>query len=111
MSLFDEAYTAEAEAAAEAAPEPAAPGAEDYETGYRFSMPDLSFLAAPTGEGAIDDYIEYCKTNNLPLHKSYSGTFNVRISPELHAKIAMSAHSLGISLNAYIQKVLTTTIL
>ena len=62
-------------------------------------------------EGAVDDYIEYCKTNNLPLHKSYSGTFNVRISPELHAKIAMSAHSLGLSLNAYIQKVLTTTIL
>ncbi|MBQ9436189.1 MAG: type II toxin-antitoxin system HicB family antitoxin [Bacteroidales bacterium] len=62
-------------------------------------------------EAAIDDYIAYCKEENLPLHKSYSGTFNIRISPELHAKAAMSAQSSGMSLNAYIQKVLAAALL
>ncbi|MBQ7735582.1 MAG: type II toxin-antitoxin system HicB family antitoxin [Bacteroidales bacterium] len=62
-------------------------------------------------ESAVDDYIEHCIANGLPLHKSYSGTFNVRISPELHAKIAMSAQSSGMSLNAYIQKVLASSFL
>lgn len=62
-------------------------------------------------ERAVDDYIEHCKTNNLPLHKSYSGTFNVRISPELHARVAMSAQSSGMSLNAYVQKVLSAALL
>ena len=62
-------------------------------------------------ERAVDDYIEHCKSNNLPLHKSYSGTFNVRISPELHARVAMSAQSSGMSLNAYVQKVLSAALL
>lgn len=62
-------------------------------------------------ESAVDDYIEHCNVNGLPLHKSYSGTFNVRISPELHARIAMSAQSSGMSLNAYIQKVLASSFL
>ncbi len=62
-------------------------------------------------ENAVEDHIAYCKENNLPLHKSYSGTFNVRISPELHARIALSAQSSGMSLNAYIQKILTTALL
>lgn len=55
---------------------------------------------------AVEDYINHCKEHNLPLHKSYSGTFNVRITPELHARLAMSAQLSGLSLNAYIQKVL-----
>ncbi|MCR4738392.1 MAG: type II toxin-antitoxin system HicB family antitoxin [Bacteroidales bacterium] len=60
---------------------------------------------------AVDDYIDYCKEHNLPLHKSYSGSFNVRITPELHARIAMSAQSSGMSLNAYIQKLLSAAML
>lgn len=60
---------------------------------------------------AVDDYIAFCKENNLPQHKSYSGTFNVRITPELHAKIALSAQASGMSLNAYIQKILAAAML
>ena len=60
---------------------------------------------------AVDDYITFCKENNLPQLKSYSGTFNVRITPELHAKIALSAQSSGMSLNAYIQKILAAAML
>ena len=60
---------------------------------------------------AVDDYINHCKEHNIPFHKSYSGTFNVRITPELHARLAISAQSSGMSLNAYIQKVLASVLL
>lgn len=55
---------------------------------------------------AIDDYIAHCKEHNLPLHKSYSGTFNLRLSPRLHAKAAERSAELGISLNAFVKQVL-----
>ena len=59
----------------------------------------------------VDDYIIHCKENGLPLHKSYSGSFNVRIPAELHAKIAISAQSSGMSLNAYVRKILSAAVL
>lgn len=62
-------------------------------------------------ENAVDDYIQHCKENNLPFHKSYSGSFNIRIPSELHAKIAMSAQEAGVSLNSYIQRILTSVVL
>lgn len=39
-------------------------------------------------------------------HKSYSGSLNVRISPEIHNKIAMLAKQAGISINAFIKEAL-----
>ena len=60
---------------------------------------------------AVDDYIIHCKENGIPLHKSYSGSFNVRIPAELHAKIALTAQSSGMSLNAYIRKILSAAVL
>ena len=60
---------------------------------------------------AVDDYIIHCKETGIPLHKSYSGSFNVRIPAELHAKIALTAQSSGMSLNAYIRKILSAAVL
>lgn len=61
MSLLDESYKNEFEEAAEA--EAAASGfdvpEEETSNGVRFSMPDLSFLAAPTGDGPVEEYIEH----------------------------------------------------
>ncbi len=34
--------------------------------------------------------------------KTFSRTFNLRISPELHAKLAFQAQTIGISLNTYV---------
>ena len=53
---------------------------------------------------AVDDYIVYCKANGLPLHKSYSGSLNIRIRPETHSQLALRAKQAGISLNALISK-------
>ena len=53
---------------------------------------------------AVEDYIEHCKENGLPLHKSYTGSFNVRIPAELHAKAAAMAQAEGVSLNAFVKE-------
>ena len=35
-------------------------------------------------EGAIDDYLEICQEKGVKPEKSYTGSFNVRLTPELH---------------------------
>ena len=55
-------------------------------------------------EEAVNDYIEICKTTGKKLYKSYKGSFNVRISPELHKKAVEKSQILGVSLNQLIQK-------
>lgn len=55
---------------------------------------------------AVDDYIAYCEEEGIQPHKSYSGTLNVRISPDTHSKIAFLASMEGISINAFIRQAL-----
>ena len=38
---------------------------------------------------AVDEYLEDCKERNIEPEQPYKGTFNVRISPELHRTIAI----------------------
>lgn len=52
---------------------------------------------------AVEDYLEYCKEEGIEPHKSYSGSLNIRISPEVHSKIAVLAKQAGISINAFIK--------
>jgi predicted HicB family RNase H-like nuclease len=53
---------------------------------------------------AVDDYIELCKENGKKTEKSYKGSFNVRIAPDLHKKAKRLALMKGMSLNQFIQK-------
>jgi len=55
-------------------------------------------------EEAVNDYIELCKENGKKLEKSYKGSFNIRIAPEIHKKAKRLALMKGISLNQFIQK-------
>ena len=50
---------------------------------------------------AVDDYLETCKQAGIPLRRPYSGKMMLRISPELHAEIAMKAEANGKSLNQW----------
>lgn len=52
---------------------------------------------------AVDDYIAYCREEGLEPHKSYSGSLNVRLTPEMHSRVAMLAKQAGISINAFIK--------
>ncbi len=54
-------------------------------------------------EDAVEDYRELCrKTNKEPL-KSFKGSFNVRMTPELHKKAYRMAIQQGVSLNQFVQ--------
>ena len=51
-----------------------------------------------------DDYIVLCKKLSKEPQKSYKGSLNIRVSPDVHRKAAEKAALLGISLNQLIQK-------
>ena len=57
-------------------------------------------------EGAVEDYLDLCNQTGKKPEKSYRGSFNVRIPPELHRKAVREAISHGVSLNQFIQRVL-----
>jgi len=52
-------------------------------------------------EEAVDDYLETCKRTNISPQRPYSGKVMLRISPEMHAEIAMRAQAHGKSLNQW----------
>lgn len=52
----------------------------------------------------IDEYLQDCKEKNIEPEQPYKGTFNVRISPELHRTIAVYAIEHGKSLNAAVEE-------
>jgi predicted HicB family RNase H-like nuclease len=60
---------------------------------------------------AVDDYINICKETGKPLQKSYKGSFNVRIAPDLHKKAVQKSLLLGISLNKLVQQALEKELL
>lgn len=55
---------------------------------------------------AVDDYLAYCEEEGIVPDKSYSGMLNVRLTPEIHRRVAILARQMGITLNAYIKNAL-----
>lgn len=52
---------------------------------------------------AVDDYLAFCaEVGKQPL-KEYSGTFNVRVPPELHKKAAIKSQEEGVALNKTVE--------
>lgn len=55
---------------------------------------------------AVEDYIELCAAAGKPARRSFKGSFNVRITPELHRNVYRCAVEDGISLNQFVQQAL-----
>ena len=55
-------------------------------------------------QGAVEDYIEMCAANGLEPEKTYKGSFNVRVSSELHRMLAIYSASQGQTLNSTVEK-------
>jgi len=53
--------------------------------------------------GAVDDYLLLCTNQGMEPEKAYKGSFNVRISPELHKQVAIYAMENQISLNSFVE--------
>lgn len=56
---------------------------------------------------AVDDYLIFCSEVGKKPEKEYKGTFNVRISPELHKRLALKALENGDSLNSAVEKAIS----
>lgn len=52
----------------------------------------------------IDDYLADRRERNVEPELPFKGTFNIRISPELHRNIALYAMEHGKSLNAAVEE-------
>jgi predicted HicB family RNase H-like nuclease len=52
----------------------------------------------------VDDYLETCALVGKKPSKPFKGSFNVRISPDLHKEAAMAASHRGRSLNAWVEE-------
>lgn len=55
---------------------------------------------------SIEDYLAWCIEEGASPEKPYSGRFNVRLSPELHRNVAVTAESMHISINQLVEKAL-----
>jgi len=51
-------------------------------------------------------FLDVCKEKGIEPHKKYSGKFNLRVPPELHAEIASRASANGKSLNQWVVETL-----
>ncbi|OIQ97141.1 HicB family protein [mine drainage metagenome] len=56
--------------------------------------------------GTIADYLEWCRERGKEPERPYSGHFTVRLSPELHRRIATRAASQHKSINAFVSEAL-----
>ena len=55
-------------------------------------------------QGAVEDYLETCKALQKVPEKAYKGSFNIRISSELHKEAALYASIKNVSLNDFIKQ-------
>jgi len=56
---------------------------------------------------SVDDYVAWCESEGVEPEKPYSGRFNVRLPPQLHRQVAILAKKKQMSLNSFVEKVLT----
>ncbi len=59
---------------------------------------------------AVDDYLKACYAEGIEPEKAYKGSFNIRISPELHKQLVVCATSQQMSLNRFIENILQRSV-
>ena len=62
-------------------------------------------------EAAVNEYLASCAADGTSPEKPASGTFNVRIGPDLHAKAIIAARHADISLNEWVKRAVEAQIL
>jgi predicted HicB family RNase H-like nuclease len=55
---------------------------------------------------SLEVFLEVCKERGLEPRRHFSGKFNLRISPELHERLAIEAQAQGKSINTLAQEAL-----
>jgi predicted HicB family RNase H-like nuclease len=99
---------------------------QDYMASVHFSAQDEVFFGKILGindlinfEGAsvkelkaafkeaVEDYLSTCKKIGKQPEKTYKGSFNVRVSPNLHKEASIFAAINNITLNEFVKKALS----
>jgi predicted HicB family RNase H-like nuclease len=85
--------------------------------GQLIGISDLVNFEADTVKGlkkafkeAVDDYLATCKELKKEPDKTYKGSFNVRISSDLHKKAAIFAAINKMTLNDFVRHAIDATI-
>lgn len=60
---------------------------------------------------AVQDYIEICEENGREVFKSFKGSFNIRVNPDLHSKAYEQALLEGKTLNQFVKEAIEEKIL
>ena len=55
---------------------------------------------------SVDDYLAFCIERNEEPERPYSGTFTIRVPPELHRDAALQARLRNKSLNSWVAELL-----
>jgi len=62
------------------------------------------------GAASLQAFLDMCEEDGVEPYKNFSGKFNVRIAPALHADIVTAAKSKGESLNQFVAETLEQAI-
>ena len=57
-------------------------------------------------QDSVDFYLDACKKSDIQPEKEYSGSFQIRVSPETHRRLATYAEESGKKLNTVISEIL-----
>ena len=52
---------------------------------------------------SVEDYLDLCRQEGIEPERPYRGTFNVRLSQELHRQLAMYAREKDMNLNSAVK--------
>ena len=77
--------------------------------GADFYAPDVDGLRKE-GAASLKVFLEMCEEDGVKPRRWYSGRFNLRMSPELHASAAAAAAAEGKSLNQWIASALDASL-
>jgi predicted HicB family RNase H-like nuclease len=77
--------------------------------GADFYATDISTLRAE-GETSLKAFLDMCREDGVEPCKKFSGRFNLRVSPDLHAEIATRAAASGKSLNRWVADTLDESV-
>ena len=58
-------------------------------------------------EEGVDSYLEACRADGIEPAKPYSGRLNLRMSSELHSRVAAFVSSTGTTINDFINRAIT----
>ncbi len=78
--------------------------------GADFYAKDIESLRKE-GEISLNIFLVMCREDGVEPRKEYSGKFNLRISPPIHARLVERAASDGTSLNQWVSEALEKAVL